>query len=111
MSNVGMKRHGRLEHILVSERSQCEMANYVTFQLYDILKLWKEKKDQWLSGLERMRNEQAEQQGLCSTVQTTLYSTTVMGCCCHCLVTKSCPALCDPMDSCPPGSSVRILPR
>ena len=57
------------------------MANYVTFQLYDILKLWKEKKDRWLSGLERMRNEQAEQQGLCLTVQTILYSTAVMGCC------------------------------
>ena len=24
----------------------------------------------------------------------------------HCLVTKSCPTLCDPTDYCPPGSSV-----
>ena len=63
----------------------------VTFQLYDILKLWKDKKDQWLPGIERRRNEQAEQQGFCSTVQTILYSTIKMDCCCcHCLVTKSC---------------------
>ena len=27
-------------------------------------------------------------------------------CCCSCLVTKSCPTLCDPMDCSPPGSSV-----
>ena len=27
-------------------------------------------------------------------------------CCCYCLVAKPCPILCDPMDYCPPGSSV-----
>ena len=65
-----------------------------------------------VAGIERMRNEQAEQQGFCSTVQTLLCSTIMMDCCCcHCLVTKSCPTLRDPMDSCPPGSSVHTLPR
>ena len=32
-------------------------------------------------------------------------------CVCLCLVTKSCPALCDPMDCSPPGSSVHGISR
>ena len=31
--------------------------------------------------------------------------------CCCCLVTKSCPTLCDPMDCSPPGSSIHGIPQ
>ena len=44
-----------------------------------------------------------------SPVQILLLTTTLCCycCCCCCLVTKSCLTLCDPMDCCWPGSSVR----
>ena len=41
----------------------------------------------------------------CAMIALRGHSTALVCCCCWCLVAKSCPALCNPMDCSPPGSS------